>query len=157
MAPSTELGWHTVILRFFFFLIIMAPSTELGWHLVILRFFFYGTLNGVGVTYCYSSILFFLILLPHILSTQFLGIELTNVDGSIPQCAPACEVVHLTLEWSKWLPFPWKQQKSENIQSVPNCTKLHLNSNRHGLRCILILEFSKWLPLPWKQLKYQKF
>ena len=54
----------------------------------LIRFaYHYGTLNGVGVTSCYSTFLFFLFIifiLPHILSTLFLVIGQTHVDGTIP-------------------------------------------------------------------------
>ena len=40
VTRSTKSGDILLFLCFFFPIIIMAPSTELGWHIVIVRFFF---------------------------------------------------------------------------------------------------------------------
>ena len=68
-------------------------SIEFMKEKTLIRFsYYYGTLNGVGVTYCYCSFLFFLLLLLLLLflffhtflSILFLGIGLNNIDGTIP-------------------------------------------------------------------------
>ena len=55
----------------------------------LIRFsYYYGTLNGVGVTYCYCSFLFVLLLLylffHTFLSILFLRISFNNIDETIP-------------------------------------------------------------------------
>ena len=70
---------------------------------------------------------------------------------------------------AKWLPLPWKLEKSltlslwEKHQSSiflrnirPNSKKHHEYVTWHKSMLQLLLEFSKWTPLPWKQQKYQK-
>ena len=80
----------------------------------------YGTLNGVGVTYCYCTFLFFFLFLLFffhlILSRSFMEIHWTKVDGTLLYWGPLGEELQAPWNGSRWLPLPWKRNKCEKFQ-----------------------------------------
>ena len=139
VTRSTMSGDILLFLRFF---VIMAPSTELGWRIVILRFFFFLFFFFFFHTFCPSCfsesngpMLMELYYKedPHVKLCTLVwnGKRWPPFPWKQHKCeknqsVPNWKKLHrnvnwhllissLTLEFSKWLPLPWKQLKYQKF------------------------------------------
>ena len=118
----------------------------------------YGTLNGVGVTYCYSTFLFFLLLLCHpidnvgwhIAFPPFLCYYYGTLNGVWVTYCYSTFLFFLLFFFHFFCPA-YILELDE-----PNVMELYHNVNQHVQICNRGMAFSRCPPLPWKRNKCEK-
>ena len=128
----------------------------------LIRFaYHYGTLNGVGVTSCYSTFLFFLFIIFILSSTHF--VHAISRNWSYPcwwnytiiwTAMLSCAInIRMVKNGRRYHGNYKNVKKNPNFKSFVirgKVLKVYVNVGSGAPRYQQYLEFSKWLPLPWK-------